>query len=181
MLTKLLALAIVVTAFALVYARWEYRVRGRLTLLGTLLLCAMILVPNLMLHYATGYEMPETLLDYAGVLISAVGIALCLAGMTIFHSPMKILCLDPGTLSSSGPYRWSRNPQYVGWFMFLLGFALNDWSLWCLVTMLIVAIYLHLLILVEEEHLRRKFGEQYAEFCQSVPRYLGWPRTRNQS
>jgi hypothetical protein len=47
MLTDLLALAMVVTAVALVYARWEYRVRGRLTLLGTLLLCAMVLVPNL--------------------------------------------------------------------------------------------------------------------------------------
>jgi protein-S-isoprenylcysteine O-methyltransferase Ste14 len=181
MLTILLVLAVVVTAVALVYARWEYRIRGRLTLLGTLLLCAMILVPNLMLHYTASYEMPDTPLDYAGVLISAIGIALCVAGMTVFRSPLKVLCLDPGKLSNSGPYRWSRNPQYVGWFMFLLGFALNDWSLWCLVTMLIVALYLHLLILVEEEHLRRKFGEQYAEYCQSVPRYLGWPLTDKHS
>ena len=181
MLTILLALAVVVTAVALTYARWEYRIRGKLTVFGLLLLCAMILTPNLMLHYATNYEMPSTLLDYVGVLISAIGIALCLAGMTIFRSPLKVLCLDPGTLSGTGPYRWSRNPQYVGWFMFLLGFALNDWSLWCLVVLLIVALYLHLLILVEEEHLRRRFGEQYAEYCQSVPRYLGWPQTDNHS
>lgn len=35
-------------------------------------------------------------------------------------------------LDYAGPYRWSRNPQYVGWLLFVLGFALNDWSLWCL-------------------------------------------------
>ena len=35
----------------------------------------------------------------------------------------------PGKLTASGSYRWSRNPQYLGWFLFLLGFALTDWSL----------------------------------------------------
>jgi protein-S-isoprenylcysteine O-methyltransferase Ste14 len=61
----------------------------------------------------------------------------------------------------------------VGWFLFLLGFALNDWSLWCLAALLAVAISLHLLVLVEEEHLLRIFGEQYVEFCRKVPRYIG--------
>jgi len=81
-------------------------------------------------------------------------------------------------LTVTGPYRWSRNPQYVGWFLFLLGFALNDWSLWCLAALLVVAISLHLLVLVEEEHLRRVFGEPYVEFCRRIPRYVGWGRLR---
>jgi len=96
--------------------------------------------------------------------------------MLVFGSPLKVLCLDAGTLTLKGPYRWSRNPQYLGWFMFLLGFALNDWSWWCLAALAIVATYLHLLVLVEEEHLQRTFGEPYAEYCRSVPRYLGRPR-----
>jgi hypothetical protein len=33
---------------------------------------------------------------------------------------------------------------------------------------------LHLLVLVEEEHLRRIYGEQYVELCRKVPRYAGW-------
>ena len=110
MLTCLLALTVPMTTVALLYARWEYRRRGRLTI--------------------------------------------------------------------SGPYRWSRNPQYVGLFLFLLGFALNDWSLWCLAALLVVAINLHLLVLVEEEHLRRVFGEQYVEFDRKIPRYAGWGRLR---
>ena len=169
----LLVMTVPVTAVALLYARWEYRQRGRLTVLGLALVSAMLFVPKLMLEYATAYEMPGTLLDYLGVLIGAAGLALCLVSMTVFHSVLKVLCVDPGKLTTAGPYRWSRNPQYVGWFLFLLGFALNDWSLWCLAALLAVAVGLHLLVLVEEEHLLRTFGEPYAEFCRKVPRYAG--------
>ena len=97
--------------------------------------------------------------------------------VTFFRSVPKVLCIDAGKLTTSGPYRWGRNPQYVGWFLFLLGFALNDWSLWCLAALLVIAISLHLLVLVEEEHLRRVFGEQYVEFCRKIPRYAGWRHT----
>jgi len=178
LLPYLLALTIPVTVVALLYARWEYRKRGRLAFFGVFLLCAMVFVPNLLLEYATRYEMPDTPLDYFGVVISIMGIAICLIGITHFRSVPKVFCVDAGKLTISGPYRWSRNPQYVGLFLFLLGFALNDWSLWCLAALLVAAINLHLLVLVEEEHLRRVFGEQYVEFCRKIPRYAGWGRLR---
>jgi len=173
MLTFLLALTVPVTTIALLYARWEYRKRGKLTVLGLALLCALLFVPNLILEYATNYEIPSTLLDFVGVLIGGVGITLSLLSITAFRSAMKVLCIDAGKLTKAGPYRWSRNPQYVGWFLFLLGFSLNDWSLWCLAALIAIAISLHLLVLVEEEHLRRTFGEQYVEFCSKIPRYIG--------
>lgn len=178
MLYYLLILAIPVTAAALLYARWEYRRHGKLTLLGLFLLCLMLFVPNLVLEYATEYEMPSTLLDYFGVLLGLAGLVLCLAGIFNFRSGAKVFGMAAGKLTVSGPYRWSRNPQYVGWLLFLLGFALNDWSLWCLAVLLVEATSLHLLILVEEEHLRRVFGERYAAFCDRVPRYAGWGRPR---
>ena len=34
------------------------------------------------------------------------------------------------------------------------------------------------LILIEEEHLRRVFGEQYIDFCRRVPRYAAWGALR---
>jgi len=178
MLAYFLALTVPVAAVALIYARWEYRRLGKLSLLGLFLLCAMLFVPNLVLEYATRYEMPSTPLDYVGVLIGAIGLALCLVSIIFFRSVLKVLCVDSGKLTVTGPYRWSRNPQYVGWFLFLLGFALNDWSLWCLAALLVVAISLHLLVLVEEEHLRRVFGEPYVEFSRKIPRYVGWGRLR---
>ena len=173
MLTYLLALAVVVSGAALLYARWEYRRNGSLTIVGLFLLCAMLFVPNVILDFATTYEMPGTALDYAGVIVAVAGLALCLVAMVRFRSITKILCLNPGELTSAGPYRWSRNPQYVGWLLFLVGFALYSWSLWCLGAILVVAVSLHLLVLVEEEHLRRVFGESYEEFLRRTPRYVG--------
>lgn len=172
-LILLLTLTVPVTAVALLYGRWEYRQRGKMTILGMALLSAMLFVPNLVLHYATTYEMPSTLLDFVGVLIGSIGIALCLISIAAFRSVHKVFGIDAGKMTKAGPYRWSRNPQYVGWFLFLFGFALNDWSWWCLAALVTVAISLHLLVLVEEEHLLRTFGEPYIEFCRQVPRYAG--------
>lgn len=174
MLASLLALSVPVSAVALLYARWEYRKRSKLSALGLTLLCAMLFVPNLVLEYATTCQMPNTVLDYVGVVVGGAGLVLCLVSMIAFRSMSKILCLDTGTLTTAGPYRWSRNPQYVGWFLFLLGFALNDWSLWCLAALMVVAVSLHLLVLVEEEHLHRVFGGRYREFQRQIPRYAGW-------
>jgi len=178
LLTYLLALTVPISAVALLLARWSYRKRGKLTFFGVFLLCAMLFVPNLVLEYATRYEMPDTPLDYLGLVISVLGIAICVNSITHFRSIPKVFCVDVGKLTLSGPYRWSRNPQYVGYFLFLLGFTLNDWSLWCLAALVVVAVSLHLLVLVEEEHLHRVFGEQYVEYCRKIPRYLAWGRLR---
>jgi protein-S-isoprenylcysteine O-methyltransferase Ste14 len=37
----------------------------------------------------------------------------------------------------------------------------------------VVALSLHLLVLIEEEHLQRVFGDRYLEFCNQAPRYAG--------
>jgi len=169
-----LALTVPATTVALLYARREYRERGRLTPVGTLLLCTMLLVPNLILEFATRYRVPTTPLSFVGIALGVAGIALCVRAIIAFRSMRKVFCLDPGELATDGPYQWSRNPQYVGYFLFLVGFALTDWSLWCLAALLVVAASLHLLVLVEEEHLRRVFGERYLALHRDVPRYAGW-------
>ena len=176
MSATLLILAVPVSAVALLYARWEYRKRGSLTYLGLLLICVMLFVPNLALEYATTYKLPDTVAGYIGVVIGVTGIAICVVGIVQFRSVSKVFCLDAGELSVAGPYRWSRNPQYFGFWLFLLGFALIDWSAWCLPVVIVQGINLHLLVLVEEEHLRRQFGEPYREFCRRTPRYFGWGR-----
>lgn len=168
-------MSIPAAVIALLAARMQYRKYGKLTAIGLLLLCVMLIIPNFMLEFATRYEMPSTILDYVGVIIGLFGLILCGLGMTAFRSVPKTLCLDAGELSVSGTYRWSRNPQYIGWLLFLIGFALNDWSVWCFAALVVVAVSLHFLVLIEEEHLTRVFGQQYVAFCQKVPRYFPLP------
>ena len=177
----LLSLSIVTSAVALLYARWEYRKRGRLSWFGLFLLCAMLFVPNVMLDRATTYSIPDTDLERLGVVLAVAGLALCFSSIFVFGSITKVLCLDTGKLTLAGPYRWGRNPQYLGWILFLLGFALTDWSPWCGVALAVVVVSLHLLVLIEEEHLKRVFGEPYLEFLRRVPRYFGRRRSERQA
>lgn len=79
----------------------------------------------------------------------------------------------PRTLVVRGLYRCVRNPMYVGVLLVILGWAVmfRDWSL--LVYALCVATGFHLfIVLYEERHLRREFGEQYEEYCDRVGRWL---------
>lgn len=169
-------MSIPIAVIALLFARMEYRKYGKLSIVGVLLLCAMLIMPNFVLEFATRYEIPSTFLDYTGVIIGVFGLILCGLGMMAFRSFPRVLCQGADILTVSGVYRWSRNPQYVGWLLFLIGFALNDWSLWCLAALMVVAVSLHLLVLIEEEYLRREFGQQYIEFCGKVPRYFPLPK-----
>jgi len=71
----------------------------------------------------------------------------------------------PRKLVTSGPYRLSRNPMYIGVIDVLLGYALA------------VAIAFHLRVLVSEEPwARRTFGADWEDYRARVPRWL--PRLR---
>jgi protein-S-isoprenylcysteine O-methyltransferase Ste14 len=70
-------------------------------------------------------------------------------------------------------YRHVRNPQYIGVVLVLLGEALFVGSLLLLGYAAFFAIGYHLFVrLYEEPTLKRLFGEDYARYCASVPRWI---------
>lgn len=176
MRANLLAWSVALTIIALLYARWEYRKRGRLSPFGLVLLCGMLFVPNLMIHYLIDYGISGNVLDLLGIALGVAGLLLCFTGIGHFHSTAKVFCLDAGELALTGPYRFGRNPQYLGFLAFLFGVTLTGWDWWCLLPLTVQATNLHLLVLVEEEHLRRVFGQAYIDFCKNTPRYWGLAR-----
>ena len=85
----------------------------------------------------------------------------------------------PRRLVVSGPYRYVRNPMYVGTGLFIAGCAILFWefSLALLWYGLAIAVAVNLFILLyEEPTLRRKFDGDYREYCRNVRRWI--PRTR---
>jgi protein-S-isoprenylcysteine O-methyltransferase Ste14 len=88
------------------------------------------------------------------------------------------LPLDPPKfLVARGPYRFVRNPMYVGVELILLGESLLFESAILVIYALAAgAFFHHFVVLYEERTLRRKFGNRYAEYCRAVPRWL--PRFR---
>jgi protein-S-isoprenylcysteine O-methyltransferase Ste14 len=76
-------------------------------------------------------------------------------------------------LITTGPYRYSRNPQYLGDMLHILGWMLitNSWRAWVIGAL---GIILNLLApLTEEPWLEDRFGQAYLEYKQSVPRFIG--------
>ena len=76
-------------------------------------------------------------------------------------------------LITRGPYKYSRNPQYLGDSINILGFFVLSNS-WMILIIGILGISLNLLApFLEEPWLEECYGEHYAEYKRRVPRFLG--------
>jgi protein-S-isoprenylcysteine O-methyltransferase Ste14 len=111
-----------------------------------------------------------------GIVIGAVGAVIALSCVFTFAFIGKGTPAPfdpPRKLVVRGPYRFVRNPMYIGAALAVAGAALFYKSLalaaftagFLLVTHFFVLIY-------EEPTLRRTFGPEYSEYCQRVHRWL---------
>lgn len=80
--------------------------------------------------------------------------------------------LGPQQLKTSGLYRYSRNPMYVGVAVAQLGFFLALPSLFTLICLIVGFYTLRSQIRVEEGHLTTRFSAHYLAYKQNVPRWL---------
>ena len=108
-----------------------------------------------------------------GSLRFALGLGLYLLGyVTVIASLRYFRRATPDKPAIDGPYRLSRNPQWVGLFLVLLGSALTCGSWLLLGMVLAVAATYHIQIVEEEKTCLARYGGSYAEYMKAVPRYL---------
>jgi protein-S-isoprenylcysteine O-methyltransferase Ste14 len=104
-----------------------------------------------------------------GILVGPVG------GAGLFHlHRTAIIPVKPATsLVTSGIYRWTRNPMYLGMALIYAGLAIVFDSLLALVLLIVVlAIIQGYAIAREEAYLERAFGEDYAAYKRRVRRWI---------
>ena len=111
-----------------------------------------------------------------------IGSALLVAGVALFASTLvrfKQTGQDPKpwmptpSLIVRGPYRFSRNPIYLGMTLtfFGLGVAIDD--LWISASALAALVVVHFIaVRPEERYLAEAFGDEYARYRASVRRYF---------
>lgn len=80
---------------------------------------------------------------------------------------------DRTKLVTTGIYRYSRNPAFLGFDFMYVGLLLMYFNLSMLVVSAFAIIMLHLQILQEERYLTENYGESYREYRKHVLRYLG--------
>jgi protein-S-isoprenylcysteine O-methyltransferase Ste14 len=81
--------------------------------------------------------------------------------------------LPSTTLVESGPYRFTRNPIYLGMLLSLIGLAIAFNNLWLLTMLVPFAFVLRYGVVAREEvYLERKFGDVYRGYRSRVRRWL---------
>jgi protein-S-isoprenylcysteine O-methyltransferase Ste14 len=89
---------------------------------------------------------------------------------------------EPAGLVSTGLYRFSRNPMYVGVLLVVFGQSVLFASPRLAAYACAVAVFFHLIVVfAEEPHLRATRGVSYEIYCRAVPRWLGLPGRRRKT
>jgi protein-S-isoprenylcysteine O-methyltransferase Ste14 len=81
--------------------------------------------------------------------------------------------LPTTTIVETGPYRFTRNPIYLGMFLGLVGLAIAFDNLWLLVMLMPFTLAIRYGVVAREEaYLERKFGDAYRQYSARVRRWL---------
>lgn len=141
----------------------------------------LVLVPQQILT-AGGITRPERIgpPQAAGLAVLALGAALagwCVGTFALVGKGTPAPFDPPRKLVVAGPYRWVRNPMYIGAGLVLVGTALFYESL--AVALFAAAFWTaaHLFVVFyEEPTLTRAFGAQYSDYYHAVHRWVPkWP------
>jgi protein-S-isoprenylcysteine O-methyltransferase Ste14 len=114
-------------------------------------------------------------LRYVGLAMTFAGFLLGIGALVEFRKAHTTL--DPHgsarQLVSSGIYRFTRNPIYLGFLLMVIGLPLNSGLYWGLVLAPFYIFMMNRLIIQHEEaYLARKFGKTYTSYTSRVRRWL---------
>jgi protein-S-isoprenylcysteine O-methyltransferase Ste14 len=112
---------------------------------------------------------------WIGGAVFGLGLALLVwAAVTITRAGSNVPTNQPTmAIVESGPYRFSRNPIYLGMFLGLIGLAIELNTLWLLVVLVLFGLIVRYGVVAREEaYLERKFGDVYRGYRSRVRRWL---------
>ena len=112
---------------------------------------------------------------WLGASALSAGVALFVWALHVMARARTGIMLDQPAvqLVRTGPYRWSRNPQYVAFVVMYVGAALlfNTW--WPIVMLPIVCVTVSVgAIAGEERYLAATFGRRFDEYRERVGRWI---------
>ncbi len=137
----------------------------------------LVFVPQRILH-ATGIVRPPWIgpAQMAGLELVALGGGLavwCVMTFALVGKGTPAPFDPPRKLVIAGPYRWVRNPMYIGAGLVLVGTALfyRSEALAAFAAAFWVVVHAFV-VLYEEPTLERTFGAQYSDYRNAVHRWL---------
>jgi len=80
--------------------------------------------------------------------------------------------VPPTRIVTEGPFRFTRNPMYLGHLIFMLGLAVTLHSYVALLLLVARAIWFHRRVVADETRLTARFGAAYTDYCKRVRRWV---------
>jgi len=115
------------------------------------------------------------ILRYIGLALTFAGFLLGMGAFVEFRKGRTTL--DPHGSSrqvvTSGIYRFTRNPIYLGFLLMVIGLPLNSGLYWGIILAPFYVLMMNRLVIRHEEaYLERKFGKTYMDYTSRVRRWL---------
>lgn len=103
----------------------------------------------------------------------SAGLLLYVAGAAFYDATLRVMVTtEPDQPFTAGPYRYSRNPLYVGATIMFLAICVATANLLLFGWLAIICVPQHFMILAEERVCREKYGTVFVRYMEKVPRYL---------
>ncbi len=127
--------------------------------------------------YVPSLEVPAVVRVVSAITIAVIGVGFEIAGIISFlRARTTVNPMRPATTSSlvsSGVYRITRNPMYLGVLFILIAWAVFLSSAWLLFGPLVFVLFINRFqIGPEEKVLLAVFGNSYADYKARVRRWL---------
>ena len=140
----------------------------------------LIYLGGLAVGFALEALLPGT--SVSGVVQWVLGGVLLVAGLVLLGSfntafQRKGTAVEPWkpttAIVTTGPYRLTRNPAYLGMALVYIGVALLADALWVLVPLPVVLVIIDRMVIAREErYLERKFGQEYLDYKGRARRWI---------
>jgi protein-S-isoprenylcysteine O-methyltransferase Ste14 len=112
---------------------------------------------------------------WAGAALAVVGfiLAVASAGGFVLRGTTLNPAGQPAHLIATGAHAWSRNPMYLSLTIICAGIALALGKAWPLVLVVLPWAAMNWIVIpFEESRLRKALGQDYANYCKTVRRWM---------
>ncbi len=119
--------------------------------------------------------LPPVMADVLGGILLALWLAVAIPAILMFRRARTSINPRVPTMAlvSTGPFRFTRNPMYLGLALGYSGVAILTQAWWAFVLLPLVLVVIQRTVIEREErYLERKFGSDYLRYRQRVRRWL---------
>ena len=116
-----------------------------------------------------------TVIREVGLTLAGIGIVIAFSALGMFKTrkTTTIPFETPSALVTAGPYKFTRNPMYLGLTLIYIGVAGARLEAWPLIVLPFLLAYIHFVVIpVEERRLAETFGDAYRQYRAGVRRWL---------